>query len=132
MRVLRHDARVLEAAGCRIPPVLLPNGLAVKLPARKCTSQYVWSMTWCEDPPATHLYARRKRRPASSAGYAAPAMREGPRRYRAAESGAAGWKPCGHLLALGRRGPERGVVAKPSLAGGPLRAGSVLWASEQN
>jgi hypothetical protein len=33
-----------------------PNGFAVKLPAPKCTSQYVWSMTWCEDPPATHIY----------------------------------------------------------------------------
>jgi hypothetical protein len=31
------------------------NGLAVKLPARKCTSHAVWSMTWFEAPPATHI-----------------------------------------------------------------------------
>jgi hypothetical protein len=32
------------------------NGSALKLPARKCTSQDVWSMTCFEDSPATHVY----------------------------------------------------------------------------
>jgi hypothetical protein len=126
---------LLLKRGCRGSCLIwtaLSNGFAVKLPAPTCTRRAVWSMTWCEDPPATHLYARRKRRPASSAGYAAPAMREGPRRYRTAESGATGWKLCGHLLAPGRREPERGVVAKRSLAGGPLRAGSIFRASAKS
>jgi hypothetical protein len=44
------------------------NGSAVKLPAPKCTSEYVWSMIWCEDSPATHIYGPAARRSASSAG----------------------------------------------------------------
>jgi hypothetical protein len=32
-----------------------PNGYALKLPAPKCTSQDVWSMTWFESSPATHI-----------------------------------------------------------------------------
>ena len=37
----RHDARVLEVAGCRMPPVLLPNDSALKLPAPACQQQRV-------------------------------------------------------------------------------------------
>jgi hypothetical protein len=53
---------------CRNHLVCVPNGSAVKLPARTCTRRAVWSMTWSWRAPATHFYAPRKRRPASSAG----------------------------------------------------------------
>jgi hypothetical protein len=44
------------------------NGHALKLPAPKCTSQYVWSMTWSWRAPGAQCHARRERRSASSAG----------------------------------------------------------------
>jgi hypothetical protein len=43
------------------------NDSALKLPARKCTRRDVWSMSWSWSPPATHFYALRERRSASSA-----------------------------------------------------------------
>ena len=47
---------IVTSRGGRRPLGKLPNGSAVKLPAPKCTSQFVSSMIWCEDPPATHIY----------------------------------------------------------------------------